>query len=1016
MQKLFEKIQTKLETYRPIPFWSWNDKLEKEVMTWQIKEMAKVGCGGYFMHARGGIQTDYLGEEWFEKIELGIQEGIKADVHPWVYDECGWPSGFASGKVTAKGELYHAKGLVLDEIEDLASYQKDKYFLGFYVLMEENGQLQKINEEQKKGNYQKAHTKLFAMRYTVCPDYIDILNKEVVRYFIECTHEEYYKRFKENFGKGLEGFFTDEPRISEGSVPWSHLLPEEFERRYGYNLVEQLPALFIRCKGYAKVRYDFWRMISDLFVKAFMKQIYDWCEDHNCQLTGHVMMEESIYSQMTGTAGSMPFYEYMHIPGIDWLRRTIGNSIIAKQVASVAEQLGKTKVLTESYALCGWNVTLEELKWIAEWQFVNGVNLMCQHLEGYTLRGLRKRDYPPSLFVQQTWWEEYKTFNDYLARLGALLTEGTKRVDTLVLHPMQSGWISYDGTNNEEVKKLDKDLITLTDYLIEEHIDYHFGDETLLEKYAKVEGNTFRVGNGCYHNVIIPSSYTLKNHTVTLIEEFIERGGVVISAGEFPMLCEGEPDWRLKKLSKVIQTLSHKEGLSARIKRADTQAVYIRANQQEIGAIRYTERNTEEGRVLFLANLSKEKNYSTQVTLKGCYKVDYLDLEKMETRPCKITYALENTEVELSFAPMQSYLLIAKEVEEVMQLEQETESVYCMDMQQTDWSVKNMDLNALTLDKCRYRIDKGEWQEEVPVIHLMKHLLALKRPCQVEMDFSFEIHASLEKIESFYLIAEEAEAFQITINDHVIAYKEEGWWKDTAFKKVTIRPFLKKGKNHIYMKRFFYQSPHVYHVLFDEGVYETEFNQLTYDVELESIYLLGDFGVISEGAYEILERDGLRTAGPFKIVEEPKMLKGGDFTSQGLCFFSGKLHLECNLKINKEEGGAIYLDFGRIKAPLFKLFINGEYVDKKLWAPFKVDITAYVKKGINQVGIELYSSNRNLLGPHHHINGEIYNVGPLSFSGEWSWCERPTEGVEIQEVDRSRSYWRDDYCFVKFGI
>ena len=115
--------------------------------------------------------------------------------------------------------------------------------------------------------------------------------------------------------------------------------------------------------------------VNDLFVTNYMKQIYDWCESHNCMLTGHIMLEESIFGQMTSSAGVMPFYEYEHIPGIDWLRRRIESPVIAKQVGSVAAQLGKRKVLTESFALTGWNVSFEELKWIMEWQYVNGVNM-----------------------------------------------------------------------------------------------------------------------------------------------------------------------------------------------------------------------------------------------------------------------------------------------------------------------------------------------------------------------------------------------------------------------------------------------------------------------------------------------------------------------------------------------------------------------------------------------------------------------------------------------------------------
>ena len=122
---------------------------------------------------------------------------------------------------------------------------------------------------------------------------------------------------------------------------------------YGYCLEDNIPKLYLEVEDYKKVRYDFWSLVSYLFVHNYMKNIYDWCDAHNVQATGHVMMEESIFSQMTSTAGVMPFYEYEHAPGIDWLRRPIASPVIAKQVGSAACQLGKKKVLTESSALCG---------------------------------------------------------------------------------------------------------------------------------------------------------------------------------------------------------------------------------------------------------------------------------------------------------------------------------------------------------------------------------------------------------------------------------------------------------------------------------------------------------------------------------------------------------------------------------------------------------------------------------------------------------------------------------------
>ena len=57
-----ERLQQNLVDYQSIPFWSWNDKLEPEELRRQIRAMKKAGIGGFFMHARGGLMTEYLGE------------------------------------------------------------------------------------------------------------------------------------------------------------------------------------------------------------------------------------------------------------------------------------------------------------------------------------------------------------------------------------------------------------------------------------------------------------------------------------------------------------------------------------------------------------------------------------------------------------------------------------------------------------------------------------------------------------------------------------------------------------------------------------------------------------------------------------------------------------------------------------------------------------------------------------------------------------------------------------------
>ena len=84
---------------RPVPFWSWNDKLEPDELRRQIGAMQDAGMGGFFMHARGGLETEYLSEDWFRAVEASVDEAKKRGMQAWCYDENGWPSGRKTGRI-----------------------------------------------------------------------------------------------------------------------------------------------------------------------------------------------------------------------------------------------------------------------------------------------------------------------------------------------------------------------------------------------------------------------------------------------------------------------------------------------------------------------------------------------------------------------------------------------------------------------------------------------------------------------------------------------------------------------------------------------------------------------------------------------------------------------------------------------------------------------------------------------------------------------------------------------------
>ena len=99
--------------YRGTPFWAWNGKLEKEELKRQIEIFQQMGFGGFHMHVRTGLETEYLSEEYMEDIRFCIEEAKKRGMIAYLYDEDRWPSGSCGGQVTMNHPEYARKSLLL---------------------------------------------------------------------------------------------------------------------------------------------------------------------------------------------------------------------------------------------------------------------------------------------------------------------------------------------------------------------------------------------------------------------------------------------------------------------------------------------------------------------------------------------------------------------------------------------------------------------------------------------------------------------------------------------------------------------------------------------------------------------------------------------------------------------------------------------------------------------------------------------------------------------------------------
>lgn len=950
-ERFTEEIERNADAFGSIPFWSWNDALKPEELRRQIRRMHEIKMKGFFMHARSGLETEYMGEDWFRCVAECADEARQLGMEAWLYDENGWPSGFAGGALL-KDPANYAEFLKLEikkepDPEALCTYIRD------------GGKMRRVSD----GTSVSDAGEYYCIFKHVCDSYVDTMDAKVTAKFIEATHEAYKKRFGALLGNVIPGFFTDEPQYYRWATPWSETLPEEFEKAYGYDIYSGLAALFTDYEGAEEFRYDYWLLCHRLFTEHFARPVYEWAEENGCQITGHTIEETSLSGQMWCTGGVMPFYQYEHIPGIDHLCRGIGNDLSPKQVASVAAQLGKKYVLSEMFAACGWDVTPLELKNIAQWQYVSGINLMCQHLYPYSIRGQRKTDYPCHYSEHLPWQDAMKDFNEYFNRLGATLSLGSEHVDALVIHPMHSAYLRYKREeDSQSIWELEDALNTLIKALSANQILYHLGDETLMARYGSVSEGKIHVGKCSYGTVVLPLCETLDSTTVALLKEFLAQGGKL--AAWKPDQLPGRIDGRIADMSWLVPNMTFEELQACsgiRIRYADGSCAE---------GLRLRVMDRADGRTFYLVNLDMEAHRGVRVQL-GAEK----NIKAYEPETGRCAYLSEAGDFTLDFGAAQGYVL------------------YTEDRKPAE--------NAITLDYAATQYEGEALIPPRPIAQIRDLTLKRRYAGKMALTYSFRIEQMPDC--RIYMAAEPMRYDAVNVNGTETSF-DGGWWLDRSFRTADITELVHEGVNEITLRFSYFQREHVYDVLFG-GATESMRNCLSFDTEIENIYVFGNFGVYTQQDAFTPGGNGSEVyTGDFRIGPAPGSLGRdamADVVRSGYPFFAGALEGGCTFEVPADYKG-LKLNFeGRYAYA--DIYVNGGFV-KRLMFESSCDITAFAHPGTNELKVVMCNSARNLLGPHHNTVDEPYVVGPDTFTAEGCWSE---DGC---------SAYRASYSFMPFGL
>lgn len=565
-----KQFRTPPMKYRPIPLWFWNNTTIKAAdLEYQLEKMIAVdGYGGCAILPFGhNFQPSYLSNDYFALYRLAVEKACSLGAQMSVYDEYGFPSGSmgainGSGVTTFKNN--HPKHTVkrLDKTEYQLS-QGEKFDRQLTL----SGRLMSLvawNEQTKQVlNLRKFYDESACRLRWTSPDEagwriivfecvvdgdpnVDYLSKEAVSYFVQDTHEEYYKHFAKHFGSTIVSTFFDEPTMyrAQGRM-WTNDFNEQFERRHGFSPEELYPALWYDIgANTAWARNLLFGLHSTLYNEGFMKTIGDWAEAHGILATGHQDQEE--IANPTSVAGDLMLVgKYMSMPGIDKIGGGRPTEDFYKVVSSSAHCWDKHYVMSETYGAMG-NIPVEELYKIAIEQYTKGVNHLIPHAVWYNDRDVT--------FLPELSWRNplYKDampqFNCFLARLNYLLARPARHVaDVAVVYPIQTLYAGHhlDGekgyyNGGVDVPGTDYPLVSrlLTDEL---GVDFTYLHPEVMDDRCKVSGGQLHMKNKLnfesFRVIVLPGISAISLSNLKLIEKAWKAGVGVIFTSQIPRHC-----------------------------------------------------------------------------------------------------------------------------------------------------------------------------------------------------------------------------------------------------------------------------------------------------------------------------------------------------------------------------------------------------------------------------------------------------------------------------------------------
>lgn len=508
--------------FQPAYTWLWNTNVTKEGIKKQIDEMYDSGIRAFYVLGeperfrptvrRTHLAPEYLSDDYIDLVYYAFEYARERGMYTWLYNEGGFPSGMACGKISdARPDLI--KQMLATEkilLPAKTPYHAPEGTLSSFVGERRVYDGESFDSETEVSRYYSVSVANHI--------HTDIAREENTELFIEFTHEALKRRFCDAMGTDIKLMFDDEADMGT----WSHGLEDKFKKKYGYDILDYLPyvtwptMMKPETEEQTRARIDYNMLCYELVRDNYFKKMREWLEERGMYSVGHLNNEHTAsIARIMRYGNPMGLYREFNIPGIDVIWSQISypdengmscndmnfpsSQFFPRLAPSAARQMGHSKALSESFAVYGSHVTQDEMRYAINYQAVRGISLFNFMVVSYDRNSVMCHQYRPNFIPENLGMNSLSEINGYTARLSYILQNSKADIDTALYLPSRTvcAGEEYEAEACASYERLGNMLEAAG-------VDFDIIDEELV-KDAEISSGALVYKDVTYRNVFVPT-------------------------------------------------------------------------------------------------------------------------------------------------------------------------------------------------------------------------------------------------------------------------------------------------------------------------------------------------------------------------------------------------------------------------------------------------------------------------------------------------------------------------------